>query len=162
MTRSRHQMTRLLTRDDCAMPPESGRALHESDTLPLAKLMLDAYRGTIDDEGESLDDAIGVVKSLFKGVFGVLDTGASVVFAEKGNLLAATIVTHHEDHPLVAFSMTHPTATRRGLARRGLRHAIGQLARSGCRDLRLVVTSGNLAAEALYASEGFAVVPVPS
>jgi len=162
MTRSRHQMTRLLTRDDCAMPPEAASALHESETLPLAELMLDAYRGTIDDEGESLDDAIGVVESLFKGVFGVLDTGASVVFAEKGNLLAATIVTHHEDHPLVAFSMTHPTATRRGLARRGLRHAIGQLARSGCRDLRLVVTSGNLAAEALYASEGFAVVPAPS
>jgi GNAT superfamily N-acetyltransferase len=160
--RNRHQMVRPLTRNDCEIKPEVGRKLRESDTPILAELMLDAYRGTIDDEGETIDDAIGVVESLFGGAFGALDHPASVVFAENGRFVASTLITHHEGCPLVAFSMTHPSAARRGLARRGLRHAIGQLARAGCHEIRLVGTRGNSPAEALYLSEGFAVVTLPA
>jgi len=35
-----------------------------SDADELGQLILDAYRDTIDDEGETLDDAVGIVQQL--------------------------------------------------------------------------------------------------
>jgi len=138
----------------------SGSGLGREDVTALAALMLDAYRGTIDDEGETLEDAIGAIEALFSGEFGELDRAASVVFRDAGAPVAATFVTHHDGHPLIAFSMTSKGALRRGHARRGLDHAFGVLARGGHPDVRLVVTDGNDPAIALYRAEGF--VPLPA
>ena len=151
-------MARTLLADDREMMVEVGGGNPRGDTMSLAVLMLDAYRGTIDDEGETLEDAVSVIGALFAGEFGAFDDNASIVFSEGGDPIAATFVTHHDGRPLVAFSITNPVAARRGFARRGLRHAIGVLARAGHADVRLVVTDGNDRAVALYASEGFVVV----
>lgn len=153
--RRRYQLMRVLCADDQVLAVEDYSGHVYDDTNQLADLMFDAYRGTIDDEGETEEDAVAAVESLFAGEFGTFDRAASVVFCEDGTPLAATLVTRFDGHPLIAFSMTRPRAARRGFARRGLRHAIGQLARSGDLDVRLVVTEGNRAAEALYDSEGF-------
>lgn len=134
--------------------------LGREDIAALAALMLDAYRGTIDDEGETLEDAVGAIEALFAGEFGELDPAASVVFRDAGTPVAATFVTHHDGHPLIAFSMTSKGALRRGHARRGLHHAFGVLARAGHPDVRLVVTDGNDPAIALYLAEDFVPVPV--
>jgi ribosomal protein S18 acetylase RimI-like enzyme len=138
------------------------RALAERDTEPLARLMLDAYAGTIDDAGnETIDTARAEVARLLRGEFGTLDTGASVVVERGGSLASATIITAHRGEPFLAFSMTAPTWKRCGLARAGLMDAMNVLHARGERRLHLVVTAGNIAAENLYRSLGFAVGAPP-
>ena len=154
-TRERFEMRRLIEANDRLLEQEDVQPLSSVARTNLASLMLEAYRGTVDDDGETLDDAIDVVDSLMAGEFGDVDQQASGVFIEGDAPIAATIVTHHNGRPLVAFSMTHPVAQRRGFARRGLRHCIGVLARGDCDEITLVVTSTNNGAVDLYRSMGF-------
>ncbi len=154
-------MARPLDADDRRRTTEDG-PFGPADTNALAALMLDAYRGTVDDEGEDLEDAVGAIEALFGGDFGELDFAASVVFRVEREPVAATFVTQYEGRPLIAFSMTRPGAARRGFARRGLHHAFGVLARAGETEVHLVVTDGNDPAAGLYLAEGFSAVDAPA
>lgn len=152
-------MHRGLSADDHRWVALPGRDVPRDATAPLAALMLDAYRDTVDDEGETLADAEAVVAELFAGAFGAFDSHASSLVGPVSAPVAATLVTIQRDRPLISFSMTRPSAARQGHARRGLRHAFGVLSRSGWTEVRLVVTVANHAAMSLYAAEGFVVRP---
>ena len=131
------------------------RAPRPEDADALAALMVEAYRGTIDDEGETPDDAREAVQDLFDGDFGALQWAVSEVTERDGCLVAATLITHWQDRPFVAFTMTAPGHQRLGLARAGLVRVCNRLAAAGETVLRLMVTQGNTRAEALYESLGF-------
>lgn len=51
----------------------------------LAPLMLAAYRGTPDDEGETLQDTVEVIRSAMAGVFGTWLAQASFVAVDEGD-----------------------------------------------------------------------------
>ncbi len=140
--------------DARARPPTS------ADAAALAQLMLAAYRGSIDDEGETLADAVAVLGQLFDGEFGAMMWSCSEVVEHAGALVAATLVTLYAGSPFVAFSMTAPASQRQGLARAGLQRAMARLADGDEPLLRLVVTAGN-PAERLYESLGFQRCPDP-
>jgi RimJ/RimL family protein N-acetyltransferase len=127
--------------------PEDGDAL--------AALMLEAYRGTIDDEGETPKETRAAVQQLFDGEFGSLLWAVSEVIEEGGRLVAATLITIWDDRPFVAFTVTAPSHQRQGLARAGLQRAMNRLRAGDETELQLVVTQGNAPAERLYASLGF-------
>lgn len=131
-----------------------------ADQAALAQLMLDAYRGSIDDEGETLADALAVVGQLYGGEFGTLMGSCSEVVEIGGSLVAATLLTLFAGGPFVAFSMTAPAWQRQGLARAGLQRAMARLADGDEPLLRLVVTEGN-PAEHLYERLGFQRCPDP-
>ncbi|MDO9073929.1 MAG: GNAT family N-acetyltransferase [Rubrivivax sp.] len=141
--------------DATARPPAP------ADAEALAQLLLDAYRGSIDDEGETLDDSRAVVAKLFAGEFGPMLWSLSEVIERDGRLVAAALLTVWFDGPFVAFMVTLPTWQRRGLARAGLQRAFNRLAAGAEPWLRLVVTQGNTPAEALYESLGFLPVAAP-
>ena len=135
--------------------PMGMRALSPTDTEALARLMLDAYAGTIDDSGnETIETARAEVQRLMRGDYGALDSVSRVVERD-GTLASATIVTHHRGAPFIAFSMTAPSWKRQGLARSGLLHVMHALASRRERQLHLVVTKGNTPAENLYVALGF-------
>lgn len=117
--------------------------------------MLAAYRGTIDDAGEGLAEAAAEISRYFSGAYGTPDLAASDVTQRESALASATLITHFQDSPLLAFSMTAPAWKRRGLARAGLLRAMHRLRMAGHRRLRLVVTIGNTPAESLYAELNF-------
>ena len=160
-------MTLDLTRSNTTSPePTPGSCTrHEPETDDaegLARLMLDAYRGTIDDGGETLDEAKGEVAKLLAGQYGQLDRGASSLFSADGTFVAATIITRDATkiatgEAFLAFSMTAPNWKRRGLARVGLVRAISVLSQRGEPRLHLLVTQGNEPAARLYRDLGFVV-----
>src|SRR5262245_15552335 len=81
----------------------------------LAPLLLAAYRGSVDDEGEDLEGATGEVERTLTGVYGSLLTEASFVAADGDRPVGAILVTLWEDRPLVAHVIVDPSVRRTGL-----------------------------------------------
>ncbi len=144
------------------------RPLTPDDADGLARLMLESYRGSVDDSGETLDDARKEVARLIAGDFGSMDWEASLVMKDQDELVSATIITRDRVAPpplvageaFLAFSMTAPKWKRRGLARLGLVRVITMLRRRGEPRLHLVVTRANAPAVALYRDVGFVNGPI--
>ncbi|MFZ2875418.1 MAG: GNAT family N-acetyltransferase [Phycisphaerales bacterium] len=155
-------MTLTLNPALAAPPPPPGlRRLTTHHAAALAHLLYHAYRGTVDDAGESPDDARSEVARLFRGDFGGLDP-ASLVIELDGIPASPTIITRDKTtiatgESFLAFSMTSPHANRRGLARAGLLQAIHVLSARQEPRLHLVVTRANTPAVRLYESPGFVI-----
>jgi len=126
-----------------------------ADCAALAELMLAAYRGTVDDEGETPEQALAVMQQWAAGDFGQPLWAVSEVLERDGRLVAASLVTLWQDLPFVAFVMTRPAWQRRGLARAGLQRVMQRLCAGDETVLRLVVTASNAPAVALYEALGF-------
>lgn len=152
--RQRSMMAARVQRREVA-PDPGVRNPRPADAAAISELMLAAYRGTIDDEGETPEETLDLVQRLFAGEYGAMLWNVSEVTERDGRLVAATICTVFEGRPFVAFMVTAPAWKGRGLARAGLTRAINRLAVAGDPMLRLVVTHGNTPAERLYASLGF-------
>lgn len=152
--RLRSTMVARVQRREVAADPRV-RGPRMADAAAIADLMLAAYRGTIDDEGETPAETLELVQQLFAGEYGAMLWNISEVTERDGRLVSATICTVWEGRPFVAFTVTAPEYKGRGLARAGLTRAINRLAAAGDPVLRLVVTRGNTAAERLYESLGF-------
>jgi ribosomal protein S18 acetylase RimI-like enzyme len=141
-----------------------------SDAEQLAALMLDSYRGTVDDEGETIHDARRVVAALIAGEFGTADWDASVVFEREGRVVSAALVTRDRVAPpplvageaFLASSMTAASEKRRGLGRAGVMRVVEILRRRGEPRLHLVVTRANVPAVTLYLALGFEPLPLPA
>jgi GNAT superfamily N-acetyltransferase len=115
------------------------RQPHPDDLEALAELMLSAYRGTIDDDGETLEDAIREVRSFFDGA-PLLE--ASLVAEDRAGLRSACLVSRYDGSPLVAYVMTRPGSKGRGHAGRLLR-------------VLAAITDGNTPSERLFRRLGF-------
>jgi ribosomal protein S18 acetylase RimI-like enzyme len=153
-------MLRLNAPVDSPHEPLGTRAPRASDVEGFANLMWNAYRGTVDDGGESLEDARGEASKTFDGGYGAIDWEASCVVERGGELAAATIVVRDATkwatgEAFIAFSMTSPKWKRQGLARAGMVRALACLSRRGEPRVHLVVTRENRPAVALYESLGF-------
>lgn len=156
MSSRRIPMGRALT-PQAVKTPAGCRSPQENDKQDLAILLYAAYRGTIDDEGETFADALAEVDKVFAGGHGEFLPDCSFLIAEGEFLSSACLVTWWEPHnaPLVVFTMTRPEARRRGLARSLLQASMNALLSHGYARLTLIVTDGNAAAQNLYASLGF-------
>ncbi len=156
MARSRRRMALDLLRE---LPEQreavAGRPLAESDAPALAELMLAAFRGTVDDEGEDIDQARDDVRRTFEGGYGPLLWPASFVIDDGAALLSASVITYWKGSPLLSFSVTQPRAGRTGLASALISQSARTLAGQGHTRLELFVTRGNGPAERLYDKLGF-------
>jgi GNAT superfamily N-acetyltransferase len=135
----------------------ASRAVVPSDKEALAVLLYTAYRGSIDDEGDSFADALVEIEKTFRGEYGRLLSEASFVVEDGEFLSSACLISSFEPHaaPLVVFLMTRPAAKRRGLARQLLKRSINALLDAGASRLTLFVTDGNEPAQRLYEALGF-------
>jgi ribosomal protein S18 acetylase RimI-like enzyme len=157
-----HPPTKLQMR--CALPAPAAQASadirpmqrHELDAL--AALFHSAYLDTVDYEGESPDEARGVVQAAFDGEFGRFMPEASMVVESDGALLSAAFVTEWQGLPLLAFTVTRPASKGQGHARRCTAASMQALAAAGHRELRLFVTETNVPARVVYERLGFVLV----
>ena len=127
------------------------RAPSLDDADGLAQLMLDAYVGTIDYDGENLGDAKIEIDEYLSSE-PMLECSRVVEIG--GELAAATLVSFWEEAPLVAYVMTRSLRKGQGLARVVLVSALDCLARTANRQVHAFITEGNTASERLFASLG--------
>lgn len=142
--------------------PVAARPLGPEDGPALGRLAFAAYRGSVDDHGETEDEHVEDLTATLAGRYGRLLTPASAAVADAdGALTAAVLFTWWDALPLLAFVLTHPHDRGRGLATGLIAHAARTLADDGHRQVQLVVTETN-PARALYTRLGFREAPIPT
>ena len=129
------------------------------DEPALGPLMLRAYRGTVDDEGETLEDAVAEVRKTLAGDYGDFMPACSMVAEREAHVVSATLVTRLVGQPFIAFTFTDPACQGQGLAGACIRAAMAQLLMQGERELGLMVTLANTPAVSLYTRLGFVAEP---
>lgn len=127
----------------------------ERERRLLAELLIAAYAGTLDDEGETPEQALAEIDRTLAGAYGPFLAPCSFVVERESELLAASLITHWQATPLLAFVMVAPDAQRQGLAEQVLRCSMAALWGQGESTLTLFVTDGNTPAQRLYARLGF-------
>ena len=125
------------------------------DQDQLAALMLAAYRGSVDEEEETMEQAAIELRKTFTGAYGPFLPQCSRVIERNGQIVAATLVTGWQDRPFVAFAMTAPEFKRQGIARASMLNTMQDVLKCGESLLSLVVTVQNEPAFNLYQSLGF-------
>lgn len=135
------------------------RLFRAKDEPALGPLMLRAYRGTVDDEGETVEDAVAEVRKTLAGDYGDFLPACSMVAERDGHVVSATLVTRLLGQPFVAFTFTDPTRRCQGLAGACIRAAMAALQARGERELGLMVTLANTPAVSLYTRLGFVAEP---
>lgn len=150
----RVRMSRSLSESDIGKVCDNVVSIDDVDERCLAALMLSAYRGTVDDEGETLDAAIQELRSVRNGAYGPVITAASGVIIREGEPVSAIITTEYGLKPLICYVFTNPAVQRHGLAAMLIQRACAALAAEGWTNVELAVTIGS-AGERLYRRLGF-------
>ena len=128
-----------------------------ADADLMGALLLDAYRGTVDDEGEDLEDATAVARGYFNGENGRVLPELSVG-AWRGDALVAICAVawlERRDCPFVAYIATASGAKRQGVGRLVLGETVRRAGRAGHGEIRAFITRGNTPSENLFGALGF-------
>ena len=132
-----------------------------SDADDLAAMMLDAYRGTIDYQGEDIEDARQEILGYFCGKSGGTDLRElSRVISQDDRPISACLSAKSDQrkYPLVAYSMTRNSYKGMGLARYLLATVLHELKSAGHLGVMAVITEGNIPSERLFGSAGFELI----
>ena len=123
----------------------------EADRDALAALLLDAYRGTIDDEGEGEDDA----RAAIDDYLGRLLPAYSLAVVEDGQPVSLSFVVLVQGRHYIDPVATSAARKRQGLGAEAVLTSLRRLHRDGVDEVGAVITDGNLASERLFARLGF-------
>jgi len=136
------------------------RNVTPQDIELLGELMLSAYLGTIDYEGETLQETIAEVQKTLQGGYGPFLAFCSFIIEREKRAISASLITYFPKFstPLLAFSMTHPDFKNQGMATFLIRKSINTLLSLGYDELSLVVSVENSPARYIYEKMGFQAV----
>jgi ribosomal protein S18 acetylase RimI-like enzyme len=134
------------------------RPIDRSDVPALGALMLAAYRGTVDDEGETEADAVAEVERTIGGGYGPLLRDGSFVVEESDRIVGASMTTLFESDPFLIYLVVDPEMQRRGIGTFLVAASGNALLSAGYARVDLFVTESNEPAVNLYRRLGFRVV----
>ncbi len=126
-----------------------------ADSAILAELMIDAYRGTIDDDGETLEDALQEVAGFFNQASGQPLLDCSWLARSRTGLSAAILISLWQQEPLVSYVMTAAAHKGQGLAGLLLQRSLACLQQDGQQAVQAFITAGNIPSEKLFLRAGF-------
>lgn len=134
------------------------RPIGRSEAPALGGLMLAAYRGTVDDEGETEADAVAEVEQTLSGEYGTFLADCSFAVDDDARIVGASLVTLWEGLPIYAHVAVHPDTKRRGLGTFLMAISGNALMQAEYAHVDLFVTEKNEPAVRLYRKIGFQVV----
>ena len=138
-----------------ADPTAESRVLTDDDLPGLAQIFIDAYAGSVDDDGESLDDARTEIGALLQGAHGEPRRESwRGIFDDDGPPLAVILCTTWKGMPFIPYVITQPSYRERGFATSLIREFAAQVAEQGGTAIGLTVTRTNPAMH-LYEELGF-------
>jgi L-amino acid N-acyltransferase YncA len=129
----------------------TARAVDVTDREQLATVILDAYRGTVDDEGEDHEAALAAVDEWLSR----LEASHSVVPEQDGRLVAVSFVVNVDGREYIDPVAVGSGRKREGLGRAAVATSLRSLHEVGVREVGAVITDGNTASERLFTSLGF-------
>lgn len=134
-----------------AIPIPSTRPPTDDDRGAIADLLLDAYRGTIDDEGETDDDALAAADHSLA----TIDRDASVVLTDGERIVALSFVITLDGRPYIDPVVTTAARKGRGLGSSAVAASLQRLHDRGLDEVGAVITDGNTPSERLFSALGF-------
>jgi L-amino acid N-acyltransferase YncA len=134
------------------------RTAQVADVASLAELMIDAYRGTIDYDGETFEDALSEVNAFLAGERGGPPwlTMSYLAFVDS-QLVGACLTGEWSERqlPIIAYVMTSANWKKQGIGRQLLGQVLNELSEQGYSEVRAVITEGNKPSENLFRQIGF-------
>jgi ribosomal protein S18 acetylase RimI-like enzyme len=127
------------------------RRVERTDYDAAARLMLDAYRGTVDDEGEGDEEA----RAAIDHYFGTIEWPSSVVLVEGDGIVAMSFVVIVDGRHYIDPVATSAAHKRRGLGRTVVLASLRALAAAEVDEVGAVITDGNEPSELLFRRFGF-------
>ena len=115
----------------------------------LAPLFLSAYHGSVDDEGETLQDWEEIIEDIKADKFGERIDDASFVIHENGELTSGIVIGLEDDYPYIISLVTLPSCQRQGLATK-LTLLASKVLKEKYKKLVLYVNENNKNAITLY------------
>lgn len=133
------------------------RKVTSNDVEALGLVMYDAYQGTVDYSGETIDEATAEICETLNAKYGPLISGASLLACEDEIAISAVLFTYFEEHqmPLLTFAMTKSSHKGQGIGKRLLNSGLASLADQGYSECCLYFTHGNEPAISIYRAMGF-------
>jgi hypothetical protein len=134
-----------------SIPGAEVKRLSRADVGQLTDLMMDAYMGTIDYEGESRSEAVDEVESWF-GESPLLQHSYGVILG--GVLVSAVMLLSLDDRPFIGYVMTRADSKQQGQGKFVTAVALASLREAGESQVVFYITEGNTASERLFLSLG--------
>jgi acetyltransferase (GNAT) family protein len=122
------------------------RHVDRTDHEALAYLMLDAYLGSVDDEGEDIDDARGAISQYFERIV----WPHSYVITNGAQPLAMSMVVVVDGVHYIDPVATAAAHKRNGHGRAAVAMSLQSLAAAGVDEVGAVITDGNTSSEHLF------------
>lgn len=116
---------------------------------------MDAYRGTIDYDGETIEDAREEVGRFLDGAHGPPMLAYSWLYSTGETIVAACLVARWEERPLISYVMTRAAWKKQGLGTSLLRQTLQSMAGAGHEGVRAMITEGNTPSEVIFRRTGF-------
>ncbi len=123
----------------------------------LADLMLSTYEGTIDHDGESLDDARAEIDKYLDDTELTPLLNCSWIFFAGSRLVSACLVSWWDSRrcPIIGYVITDPDWKNRGIAAELLQETLHSLLEHSYTLVRAVITEGNIPSERLFTRASF-------
>ncbi|MEO6570403.1 MAG: GNAT family N-acetyltransferase [Ilumatobacteraceae bacterium] len=151
MTRERSEYRTTQLHDLAKVDPTALARPADVSASDLAVLMLDAYRGTTDDEGEDLADA----REAIDHYLDTMVADASFVVTDAGRPVAFSFVVVVDGRRYIDPVVVASDRKRRGVGRSAVIASLQALATDGVTEVGATITDGNVPSERLFASLGF-------